>query len=121
MRTFRFFDFPVYKDAKQFYNFSVQITKSFSHFYWELGDQWRRAALSIVLNIAEGSAKYSDKDFHRYIENSLGSVSECAACADIADGQGLVTQKQREEIMGMLDSVAKQLGGLSKKLRSTRH
>ena len=76
--------------------------------------------MSIVLNIAEGSAKYSDKDFHRYIENALGSVSECAACVDVADSQDLLTKERREEMMGMLDSIAKQLGGLSKKLRSTR-
>ncbi len=120
MKTFRFLDFPVYRDSKEFYSLSIVITKSFPRMYWELGDQWRRAALSIILNISEGSAKYSDKDFHRYIEIALGSVSECAACVDVADNQGLLMKERREETMGMLDSMAKQLGGLSKKLRSTR-
>ncbi len=87
--------------------------------YWELGDQWRRAALSITLNIAEGSAKYSDKDFHRYIENALGSVSECLACVDVAVNQTVISQQRHDEFIVILEGIAKQLGGLSKKLRSS--
>lgn len=119
MKTFRFLDFPVYKTAKDFYNLSVQITKLFPRVYWELSDQWRRAALSIVLNVAEGSAKYSDKDFKRYIENALGSVSGYAACVDVANDHRLISEKTRSEAMVLLESMAKQLGGLSKKLRSS--
>ena len=35
---------------------------------YSLKDQAKRAALSIILNIAEGSAMKSDKEFARYLE-----------------------------------------------------
>ena len=42
-----------------------------------------RSSLSIVLNIAEGSGKNSDKELNRYIEISLGSLSELLAAVDV--------------------------------------
>jgi four helix bundle protein len=84
VRTFRYLDFSVYKDSKSFYKKCILLTKDFPREYWELRDQLIRAALSISLNVAEGSAKYSDRDFKRYLENSLGSVNESFACIDIA-------------------------------------
>ena len=41
-----------------------------------LRSQSTRAAVSIVLNIAEGSAKSSKKDYRNYLEVSLGSAFE---------------------------------------------
>jgi four helix bundle protein len=119
VQTFRFLQFPVYKDGKVFYRRCIDITKSFPRSHWELGDQLRRAALSVCLNIAEGSAKYSDRDFKRYIENSLGSINECCACLDISYENELIPKPVYEEISLKALSITKQLGGLSKKLRSS--
>lgn len=76
--------------------------------------------MSISLNIAEGSAKYSDKDFKRYVDNALGSSSECVACIDISRENKLISEGIYNEAINKLESIAKQLGGLSKKLRSSR-
>lgn len=38
--------------------------------------QMQRAAVSVSLNIAEGSAKSSEKEFNRFLEMSLGSLLE---------------------------------------------
>ncbi|RYZ44415.1 MAG: four helix bundle protein [Sphingobacteriales bacterium] len=43
---------------------------------YALTQQIRRATYSIPLNIAEGSGKYTDKDFTRYLDNALGSAKE---------------------------------------------
>ena len=73
-----------------------------------------RAILSVVLNIAEGSAKNSRKDFNRYIKNSLGSATELMAALDIAKDFGLGVDKEHHEIEKLLSEIIKQLGGFSK-------
>lgn len=119
MKTFRFLDFPVYQLSRDFYQFTVMLTRTFPKFHWELENQMRRAALSICLNIAEGSVKYSDKDFKRFIENALGSVNESMACLDIALKTMLISDKLYGDGYTQAESIARQLGGLSKKLRSS--
>ncbi|MEW6499396.1 MAG: four helix bundle protein [Cyanobacteriota bacterium] len=97
----------------------MELSKRFSREHWELADQLRRAALSVCLNIAEGSAKFSDKDFKRFVENSLGSINESLACLDIALDNSLITHDSFENVKVLAESIAKQLGGLAKKLRSS--
>lgn len=41
-----------------------------------ISSQITRAAVSIPSNVAEGSSRRSDKDYHRFIEISLGSSFE---------------------------------------------
>ena len=46
--------------------------------------QIRRAAFSIVLNIAEGSAKRGPRELRRYLDISLGSLSELTCALRLA-------------------------------------
>ena len=117
--TFRFLHFQVYKDSKVFFTDCIQLTQTFPRPFWELADQLRRAALSVCLNIAEGAAKYSDKDFKRHIDIALGSINESFACLDIACENKLISNTQLTKEKELSESVAKQLGGLSKKIRSS--
>ena len=55
-----------------------------------LKNQFQRAILSIVLNLAEGSAKPTNKDRRRYYRTSLGSLREVQAILDIINNQKLI-------------------------------
>ncbi len=116
MRTFRFQGFQVYKEAKLFNREIYLLTKSWSRKDYSLADQLRRASISICLNIAEGSAKASDRDFRRYLQNSLGSVNEVVSCLDIAMTLSLITSHKYDNLMEKAKNIAKQLGGFSRKL-----
>lgn len=113
----RFLNFQVYGDAKQLHRKIVFLTKTFPPDFYYLKDQIRRSSLSIVLSIAEGSAKTLNKDFNRYLEIGMGSGSETVAALDVALGENLLTRTSYEETLGLCESVIRQLGGFSKKLR----
>jgi four helix bundle protein len=61
-----------------------------------LVSQARRAAFSIPANIAEGSAKRGSKEFRRYLDISLGSLSELAYCLHLARDLNYIDIKQWE-------------------------
>ncbi len=94
----------------------VKITKSFPKDFDYLVKQLRRASLSVVLNIAEGSAKNSDKDFRRYIGNSLGSLNEAVAGCEVALVENLISQKDFDFVENLAEKLINQLGSFSKRL-----
>lgn len=49
----------------------------------QLSDQFRRAAFSIPLNIAEGAGKVTPRDRSRFHAIARGSAMECGAILDI--------------------------------------
>ena len=117
MSDFRFTKLRVYQDAKAFHRIIVFVSKAFPGEFSYLKSQMRRSSLSVVLNIAEGSAKDSDKDFNRYIQNALGSINESAAALEVASDAGLVDEKGTKEILELALQLKDALGAFSKTLK----
>ena len=65
-----------------------------------LKDQLLRAASSICLNLAEGSAKPTDKDRAKFYAIAFGSCRETQALLEIVDNRGL--HKLSDRIGGCL-------------------
>jgi four helix bundle protein len=114
MKTFRFRDFPVYKNAIVYYKNILKITNKVEDY--SLKDQIKRAGLSIILNIAEGSAMKSDKEFARYLEKFLGSINEVVACLEVMKETGIISKNLFLIMLDQSESIAKQLGGFKKSL-----
>src|SRR5947208_2128383 len=65
--------------AHQLVLLTYRVTKSFPREeLYGLTSQARRAAFSLAANIAEGSAKRGSREFRRYLDISIGSLSEVA-------------------------------------------
>lgn len=115
MKSFRFIDFPVYEEAKCYYKKILILSLRVKDFSFK--DQIKRAALSIILNIAEGSAKKSDKEFAKFLEISIASANEVAACIDVMYDMKRISVSEFNDLMDDLESIVKQLGGFIKNLR----
>ncbi|MCF8275375.1 MAG: four helix bundle protein [Flavobacteriales bacterium] len=80
--------------------------------------QLNRAAVSVACNIAEGSARSSDKEFKRFLEISLGSAYECETLILTCVKVELITEADSEEFRSLLTEVQKMLYVLIRKLNA---
>lgn len=120
--TFRFREFPVYKDALIFINKVKKYAKTNfpNSEKFGLTSQLFRALDSIVLNIAEGTDKYSQLDFSRYLNQALGSLNEVVACFDVAFLNGYFKQPKSEEFLNEADKLYRQLKAFSSFVRKKK-
>jgi len=113
---FKFQGLHVYQDGLLFVDEIYSITERWSTSErFGLVDQLRRAASSIVLNIAEGSSR-TKKDFGHFIDISRGSCYECVAILTIAHGRKLITDQIYNNLCNDLERLSRSLGGLKKSL-----
>jgi len=116
--AFRFREFNVYKDAKKFVSNIYKISKRFpKEECFGLTSQIRSAAISIVLNVAEGSDRGSDKEFNRFINIAIGSVNEVVAALDIALDNEYLKADTYNVLLSQAEKIVKQLSNFSKKLK----
>lgn len=121
MEKFRFLQWHVYRESKKLLSLIIKIVKKLPKEYrFELGSQIIRSTFSIVLNIAEGSGKTSDRELNRFLEIALGSVYETFAGLDVLKENSMVTEVEFSETSNLLESIASQLGGFKKKLDKSR-
>ena len=74
-----------------------------------LADQFTRASLSIVLNLAEGAGKHSKLDKRRYYVTARGSATESAALLDVCQRLKLLDEAGHRAAKGMLVRIVSML------------
>ena len=83
---------------------------------FQLFDQIIRAANSIVLNIAEGADRGTDKDFALFLNRSHTSLNEVVACLDIALKEKYITSKIHNNYLKQAEDLANQITAFRRKL-----
>lgn len=87
----------IYQAAIQFLVVSTGILDELPKGHAGLGDQLRRASMSIPLNIAESSGKPSKADRQRFMSIARGSAMECGAILDVCRVLSLTDEKTTSE------------------------
>ena len=83
----------------------------------ELRDQLQRAALSCILNLAEGLGRASGPDKAHFYSISRGSATECAAIVDVIRSTGLAPVSLCREARGLLVRIVQMLTKLEASVR----
>ncbi len=97
-----------------------KITKNFpKEEMYGLTSQLRRSAVSIPSNIAEGFARFSNKEYKHFLFISLGSCAELSTQIIIALRLGYLERREAEELLNEIDEISKMTMGLVKKLNSS--
>ncbi len=107
------FDFEkleVYSKAKQF-NATVSSFLEHVKVSKNKKDQLERAAFSIMLNIAEGSGRFTKPDKRNFYIIARGSVFECVAIFDYLTDQKAIDETTFKEFYSKLEEISKMLYG----------
>ena len=81
--TFRHRNLNAYQRALDFLVVADTIVDDFPRGRAYIAKQLKRAAFSIVLNIAEGHGEFSRAEKARFYRIARRSASECTACLDV--------------------------------------
>jgi len=113
------FDFEklnVYQRALEYVDFVYTITKTFpKQEMFSMTDQFRRAATSICLNIAEGSGG-TKAEFNQYLKIARRSTRECIAISEVAYRQAYLDEEIKKQSRQFCTEISKMLSGLMKSL-----
>ena len=105
--------FDIYNFSKTFVLESYKLTKILPvDEKFGMISQIRRAALSVHLNIAEGSSRKSEVERKRYFEISRGSIIEIDAAIDIANELGYLNNYELNKLGDSMVKCFKLLCGL---------
>jgi four helix bundle protein len=103
------------------YRFSARVYETVKQFpaeeRFDLTSQARRAANSIVLNIAEGSGRGTKKDFSHFLDMAIGSTFETVACFFVARKQSYVSQHDLDELKKSGQSLSKRINAFKRTLK----
>ena len=85
---------------------------------YALGDQLRRAVISIPSNIAEGTAKASPKEQFHFLEITYGSLMEIMCQLEISYDLGYIDQVQLRQSEEEIVMIYKMLSSMQSTLKS---
>ncbi len=114
---FNFEKLEVWQDARKFisevYLFAEKFPKNEK---FGLTSQIQRAVVSVAANIAEGSSRFSRKDFARYVQISFGSLMEVLSHGYVAYDQKYIKREELIEIRTQIKKISNKLNSLYRSL-----
>jgi four helix bundle protein len=116
----KFEDIESWKRARMLTTEIYTITSSgkFSRDF-ALRDQIRRAAISILSNIAEGFERGGDNEFLQFLSIAKGSCGEARAQLYVALDQAYISRAQSETLSTAANDISQLIAGLMKYLRQS--
>ncbi|PXF60118.1 MAG: four helix bundle protein [Deltaproteobacteria bacterium] len=118
----KFEDIDAWQKARELVKVIYSITNqgSFARDFG-LRDQIRRAAVSIMSNIAEGFGRGGNREFIQFLSTARGSASEVQAQLYVALDADYITKEQFRQLYDLAQSSGKLIGGFIRYLQKSEH
>lgn len=120
-RIERFEEIEAWKQARKLTKAVYRVTRSGS-FHEDLGlrEQFQRAAVSTMANIAEGFDGGSNREFIKFLGYAFRSATEVQSHLYVALDQAYITQRDFDSIYELTVQVKSLVRGFTRYLRSSR-
>jgi four helix bundle protein len=117
--TFNFESLEVWQKAVEFAKNILELTENINtqRKHYRLMEQMESAVTSIALNIAEGSGRYSKKEFLRFLYIARGSLYETVALLIIFRKNSFITENQFMNLKDFSVIISRMLSGLINSLK----
>ena len=116
--NFSFENLKVWQESRKLVSETYTLVRKFpKEEKFALGDQIRRAVISVPSNIAEGSGRGSLKEQIHFIEIAYGSLMEVYCQLQVASDLSFIQEADLENIKPKVSSIANMLTGLRASLR----
>jgi len=116
---FSYEDLRVYKKAFEANQKVYRVLKENKVIPSYTKNQLGRASLSIMLNIAEGSAKFSNRDRRNFYVTARGSVFECASLVSFLSDEHEITNELKAELIKTYEDISRMLFTMIRNLTNT--
>ncbi len=116
MKYNRFEETPIWQISREFVNsiYKLLSTNKILAKDFSLSDQLKRASYSIMLNIAEGFERGSNKDFAHFLDYAKGSAGEVRCILYIMLDNKYITQDQFKQLHTNIENISSQLSNFKK-------
>jgi len=113
---FKFENLEVWHKAVALYEEIANLSKGIAQRdQFSLGEQVRRAALSVSTNIAEGTGREGEKESKHFFNIAKGSVYEVVSLLYIVRSREYIASKEYTKLYERCDELARMLSGLISK------
>jgi len=109
------FDFEkleVYQIAKGVVTDSLKIILTNTQLDPYVKDQWKKASLDILLNLAEGTSRMTSADKKHFITVSRGAVFECVTILQVLGEIGALPMAEAQNLYDRYEKISKMLLGM---------
>jgi four helix bundle protein len=115
-------EFDAFKNARQLVREGYALTNQpqFRRDF-ALVSQVRRAAVSVLSNIAEGFERDGRQEFIQFLSQAKGSIGEVRAQLLVALDQNFISPQRADEIRNLAAQTGKLIAGLMNYLRHSDH
>lgn len=113
---FKFEKLEVWKKSVDLHATISQLSRSIDQKdQFSIGEQVRRASLSISTNIAEGTGREGAREARHFFNIAKGSVYEIVSLLYVMRKSGYVTDEIYSDLYDQSDEIARMLSGIIKR------